>query len=94
MGPSVRPIGFPTIPSGTGYRLVYVHHGSCTLQSFDSLFFSLFVGVCARSLFCYAVLGFVSELVAFLLLYSGMRGSRKVFFSEGVQFFFLQVKAA
>ena len=35
-GPSVIPICFSNIPSGTGYWLIYVHHGSCKLQSVDS----------------------------------------------------------
>ena len=47
---SARPLHDP----GTGYWLVFVHHGSCTLQSVDSLF--TIAPICDCSLFCYAVL--------------------------------------
>ena len=47
---SARPLHDP----GTGYWLVFVHHGPCTLQSVDSLF--TIAPICDSSLFCYAVL--------------------------------------
>ena len=57
VSPSVRSIWFPHIPSGTGYWLIYVHHGSWTLQSVNC-------GIILRCtpffLFCF----FVSNLSA------------------------------
>ena len=36
--PSVCPVCFPNIPSGTGYWFIYIHHESCTFKSVDFYF--------------------------------------------------------